>query len=130
VETYKQLSIFLENEPGTLRRVLEVFSAHAINVVANSVDNLTDCAVYRCVVSDPVKAAHLLGEAGTFVLETDVLGVTVDDTPGSLAAVAGKLAGAGVNIDYAYGSAGGGSGKKALLVLKPSDLEKAQAVLS
>jgi len=129
MEVYRQLSIFLENEPGTLERVLAVFAEHGINVIANSVDNLTDCAVYRCVVTSPLEAAHLLGAAGTFVLETDVLGVQVDNTPGSLGKIAGRLAEAKVNIDYAYGSAPG-DGAQALLILKPSDLKKAKAVLA
>src|SRR5690606_29638579 len=88
VQVYTQLSIFLENEPGTLKRLLEAFAERGINIIANSVDNSVDCAIYRCVVTDPVQAVHLLESAGTFVLENEVLGVTVDDTPGSLGRVA------------------------------------------
>ena len=46
------------------------------------------------VVSDPAKALFVFEEHGTLVVEDDVLMITGDNKPGSLAKVAHKLAAA------------------------------------
>ncbi len=130
MQVYRQLSIFLENEPGTLARVCDALAQAGINIVAHSVSDSIDYAVFRCVVSDPVKSVHLLESAGTFVLEEDVLGLTLDDRPGSLGRIAEKLAAAKINIHYAYGSAPAGGPGPALLILRSSDLQKTREILA
>ena len=98
MKTYKQLSVFLENEPGTLARVCTELAQNQIDVLAHSVADSIDYAVFRFIASDPVRAVHLLESAGTFVLETDVLGMTIDNTPGALGAIAQKLAKARITM--------------------------------
>ena len=129
MEVYRQLSVFLENEPGTLSRVCAALAEKKINILAHSVADSIDYAVFRCVVTDPSRAIHLLESAGVFVLETDVLGIPVDNKPGTLASIASKLAKAKVNIDYAYGSTSRERGGAALLILKTSNIKKTMAVL-
>ncbi len=124
----KQLSVFLENKPGVLARLCASFKEHHINIVALSVSDTVDHAVVRMVVSDPVKALHLLEERGVLVLETNVLAIKIPDRPGAMATVAEGLSNANVNIEYAYGTAGGGE-KGSVLIIRVSDLEKAQRVL-
>jgi hypothetical protein len=70
----------------------------------------------------------LLDEAGTLALETEVLMIETTSRPGVLAKIAERLAEAEVNIEYAY-LAGGRGTEKGLLVLRPSDVEKAKRVL-
>ena len=130
MKTYRQLSLFLANTPGTLRRVCEALAKEKINILAHSVGNSLDYAVFRCVVSDSVRAVHLLESAGVFLLENDVLGLSIDDKPGMLAPIAGKLADARLNIDYAYGSAAEQGAGAALLVLKTDDLERTRQALA
>jgi hypothetical protein len=125
---HKQLSVFLENEPGTLARVCHELAQKNIDVLAHSVADSIDYAVFRFIATDPVRAGHLLESAGTFVLETDVLGLRIDNKPGTLASIAQKLADAKINIEYAYGSASPNGGA-ALLVLKTNDLPKTMKIL-
>lgn len=129
MEIYKQLSVFLENEPGTLARVCSELSKKKVNILAHSVADSIDYAVFRCVVSNPVRAVHLLESAGVFVLETDVVGLNLDNKPGSLGAIASKLARARINIDYAYGSTSRATGGSALLILKTGNIKKTLQVL-
>jgi len=82
----------------------------------------------RMVVSDPTKALMLLGEAGVLALETDVLMIETENEPGVLAKIAERLAKAEINIEYAY-MASGAQSPKGLIVLRPSDVEKAQHAL-
>jgi len=70
----------------------------------------------------------LLGEAGVLAVETEVLMIETANEPGVLAKIAERLAEAEVNIEYAYLAGDRGSGK-GLIVLRPSDVEKAQTAL-
>lgn len=129
MKIHKQLSVFLENEPGTLARVCKELAQNQIDVLAHSVADSIDYAVFRFIPSDPVRAVHLLESAGTFVLETDILGMAIDNKPGTLAAIAGKMAKAKINIEYAYGSAPPDSVGSAFLVLKTDDLSRTMKIL-
>ena len=98
----KQLALFLENRPGMLARVCNALTAAKINIYAISTSDTVDHSVVRMVVSDPVKALFVFEEHGTLVVEDDVLMITGDNKPGSLANLAHKLAKAKINIEYAY----------------------------
>jgi hypothetical protein len=128
IETATQLAIFLANRPGALARVCEALANAKINVHALATSDTVDHSVVRMVVSDPTKALMLLGEAGVLALETEVLMIETASEPGALAKIAERLAEAEVNIEYAY-LAGGRGAEKGLIVLRPSDVEKAQAAL-
>jgi hypothetical protein len=128
IETATQLAIFLANRPGALARVCEALANAKINVHALATSDTVDHSVVRMVVSDPTKALMLLGEAGVLALETEVLMIETASEPGALAKIAERLAKAEINIEYAY-LAGGRGAEKGLIVLRPSDVEKAQAAL-
>ncbi len=125
----KQLALFLENRPGTLARVCDALSAAKINIYAISTSDTVDHSVVRMVVSDPVKALFIFEGHGTLVVEDDVLMITGDNKPGSLAGLAHKLARAKINIEYAY-CATPPDAKRGLLILRVSDAKKALKVLN
>ena len=124
----KQLSLFLQNKPGVLAGVCEDLAEARVNVLAISVADHVDHAVVRLVASPARKAIHILGNAGLLVVESDILAIDLRNQPAALAKLSRKLAQARVNIDYAYGSAGGGR-RASTLFLHVSDLKKAQAAL-
>ena len=122
----QQLSIFLKNEPGVLADVCEALAAGNVNIQAMSVSDTVDHAVVRLVVDQPQKAIHLLGDRGLLVVEAEVLALELSNTPGTLAHTARKLAQAGVNIEYAYGS---GDGDKCILIFRVSDTHRAEQAI-
>ena len=124
-----QLALFLENKPGTLARVCEELEKAKINIYAVSTSDTIDHSVVRMVVSDTRKALLIFEEHGTLVVENEVLMIEGNNQPGSLAKIAHKLAGAKVNIEYAYCATPPNS-KKGLLILRPSDCKKALKVLN
>lgn len=124
-----QLSVFLENKPGTLARMCDELAASDINILALSVGDTADYAVIRLVVSKPDEAAHLLGEAGNIVVENEVLVVELENRIGALGALSHKLSDAGINIDYAYCSVAP-EHSQGLLILRTSDPQKVMEVLS
>ena len=126
VET--QLSAFLDNRAGVLADLAADLGRHGICIRALTVANLVDHAVIRLVVTDPQKALHLLGDRGVLALTSEVLAIDMPDRAGALADIAHRLAGAGVNIEYAYGSGPAREGR-AVAYMHVSDLKKARAAL-
>jgi hypothetical protein len=128
MESATQLAVFLANRPGALARVCEALAQAEINIHALATSDTVDHSVVRMVVSDPTKALMLLGEAGVLALESDVLTIETENKPGVLATIAERLANAEVNIEYAY-LAADPKAAKGLIVLRLSDVEKAQRAL-
>ena len=129
IEMATQLAVFLSNRPGALSRVCEELARAGIDVHALAISDTADHSVVRMVVSDPTKALMLLGERGVLAIENDVLMIEAHPEPGTLATIADRLGNADVNIEYAYLASRVGS-ERGLMILRPSDVEKAQRVLS
>src|SRR5205823_4770422 len=128
IETATQLAVFLANRPGALGRVCEALANAGININALATSDTVDHTVVRMVVSESTKALMLFGESGVLALETEVLMIETANELGVLARIAERLAHADVNIEYVY-LAGGRGAENGLIVLRPSDIEKAQNVL-
>jgi hypothetical protein len=129
LETMTQLAVFLENRPGALARVCEALAKARINIHALTVSDTVDHSVVRMIVSDPTKALMLLGERGVLAFENDVLCIDAVNEMGVLGRIADALSRAEVNIEYAY-FATGGTSPKGIIVLRPSDVEKARQALA
>ncbi len=112
-----------------LARVCDALAAAGINIYAIATSDTVDHIVVRMVVSDPAKAMYVFEEHGTLVVEDDVLMITGDNKPGSLAKLAHTLARGKVNIEYAY-CATPPEAKKGLMILRVSDAKKAMKLLN
>lgn len=128
IETATQLAVFLGNRPGALSRLCNELAEAEINIHALTTSDTIDHAVVRMVVSDPTKALMILGERGVLALENDVLMIESNNQPGTLAAIAERLAKASINIEYAY-LASSAKSEQGLMILRPSNVEKAERAL-
>ena len=97
-----QLSVFLENKPGHLARILEILSEQGINIVTLMIADTSDFGVIRMLTSDSDKAAQVLRDHQFTCSVTDVLALEVDDKPGALYEVLNTVLEAGLNIEYMY----------------------------
>ncbi len=122
----KQLSIFLENKSGRLTEVTEVLGREGINLTAMSIADNSDFGILRCIVSEPDKAYTALKDAGFTVKVTDVIGMNVPNTPGSLAVVLDYLSKNNVFIEYLYSFS---NGNGANVIIRPSNLEECEKIL-
>jgi hypothetical protein len=129
MEPATQLAVFLSNRPGALARVCDALAKAEINIHALATSDTIDHSVVRMVVSDPTKALMLFGESGVLALENDVIMIEGDNAPGMLARIAERLATADVNIEYAY-LAASPKADRGLIILRPSDVAKAQRALA
>jgi hypothetical protein len=128
VKMVPQLSLFLENKPGTLAAVCDALAENKVNIYALSVSDAVDHAVVRMVVTHPKKAIHLLGERGVLVVERDVLLIEAKSQPGELAAIAHKLSEHKVNIEYGYTATAPGA-RKGVIVLRTDNMKRAARIL-
>jgi hypothetical protein len=128
METTKQVSVFLENKPGRLAKVLASLEREKINVTGLTVMDSHEHSVLRLVTSDIPKTTQVLRSLGTPYTETEVLLVELRNQPGALAHICEQLAAEHINIDYCYVSAGGRNGKT-LGVFKVSNTDKAMRLL-
>ncbi len=97
-----QLSVFLENRPGSLMEPLKVLAAADINLVSISLADTEQFGILRLVLKDWEYAKSVLEKDGWVVNVTDVVAVDVDDQPGGLVKMLAALAEAGINIEYMY----------------------------
>ena len=123
----KQLSVSVENRPGTLAHVARVLGNGKVNILAFLTSTLGAEGSVQVVVDNVNKAKKALEGAGLTYTESDVLYVELPNIPGALGNFAGKLAAKEINITSGYQTTVKGS-RKASVVLAVSDLEKAARV--
>ena len=97
-----QLSVFLENRPGSLMEPLKVLAAADINLVSISLADTEQFGILRLVLKDWEYAKSVLEKDGWVVNVSDVVAVDVDDQPGGLVKMLAVLTEAGINIEYMY----------------------------
>lgn len=126
-----QVSVFLDNHPGSLTEVIEKLDENQIRIFALSIADKGEFGLVRMITEDPTKTTRLLEEAEFNLakakknIEVAVVLITDKEHISRITKILGTN---GLNIDYAYSSAVHLDGKFAL-VLRVNDLEKAEAIL-
>ena len=121
----KQISVFLENKPGTLLEMTGVLAKENIDMRALSLSETKDFGIARFIADDVYKAASVLKEAGFINSLTPVVGVEIPDDVGGLDKVLRVLNEAKINVEYMYAFLGGESGHAYMLFRVGKDMEKA-----
>ncbi len=124
----KQISLFSENRSGKLASIASNLKNADVNIRAFTIAEAGDFGIVRMVVDKPDVAHNVLHDAGFTVSETSVLGIEMDDVPGSLSVIADVLGEHNINIDYAYAFVT--KSEMALLIVRVDDIKSALKVLS
>lgn len=124
----KQLSVFVQNEIGSLAGVTSVLKKNTINLRAIASFDTPEFAILRIVVDQPEKAKELLTENGFAVKVTEAVAVELEDKPGELDSMLHVIADARIGINYIY-SIVLRNGKAPLIILNTDDLAKTTTVL-
>ena len=125
----KQLSVFVENQPGRLAEVTDVLSKNDIDIRALSIADTTNFGILRLIVDHPARAESRLKEQGFTVSQTDVIGVGITDQPGGLAVALRILADEGITVEYMYAFVSTAE-KTAFVILRVENTAQAEQVLS
>ncbi|MEM2958851.1 MAG: ACT domain-containing protein [Candidatus Jordarchaeaceae archaeon] len=118
----KQISVFLQNRPGTLANLTKILLDKKINIRALTVADTSDYGIIRMIVDDPEKTLKVLKDSEYLVSETEVVAVEAQDKPGGLYEIASTLGEKKVNIEYLYTTLKKG---KAIMIIRVSDIEAA-----
>ncbi len=111
----KQLSVFLENQPGALSRPCRVLADAGINILTIALADTQQFGILRLVVHEWEQARKVLEKNGCAVKVNDVVAVEVPDRPGGLAEVLEIIEGAHVNVEYMYAFTAKSEGKGIML---------------
>ena len=123
----KQISVFLENKPGTLQHLTSVLASANINIRALSLADTKDFGIVRMLVNDVYAATTVLKDENFLASLTPVLVYAISDETGGLNKLLTKFAEANVNIEYMYAAPSADS--EAKMLIKTDDSVKAQAAL-
>ena len=125
----KQISVFVENKPGSMSAMTSVLAENDIDMRALSLAEASDFGIARLIVDDVFTAVQVLKEAGYVCSITKVLAVGIPDEPGALAKVISQLGENGINIEYIYAFSTT-KHNLAYMIFRVKDNEKATQVLS
>ncbi|MDR0913249.1 MAG: amino acid-binding protein [Methanobrevibacter sp.] len=98
----KQLSVFIENKEGRLKKTMDTLGKENINIRALSIADTTNFGILRLIVSEFEKAKAILEENKFVVNETDVIAIEIPDKPNGLSAVLNILDKKEINLEYLY----------------------------
>ncbi len=121
-----QISVFVENRPGQLKNLAEALADEGINIEAIMVPSGTDYGIVHLAVDRHEAALQVLESRAYRTYTSRVLDLALENEPGALAALADRLAGHDIDINYAYSAVSTGRGR---LILAVSDVERAARVL-
>ena len=125
----RQLSAFLENKPGAMTAILQLFKGNEINLRALTLSDAAEFGgILRIIVKEPDEVEELLRGSGYIVKNEPVLTITLEDDPGSLFEKMQLLSDAGINIEYTYAFAASAE-SEARVVFKTDKLELAEKLL-
>jgi hypothetical protein len=97
------LTIDIENTPGTLAQIAAAISDAGVNIAAATCVGPGERAEVHILVPHAEAARHLLAISHVPVTrEREVVVIDVEDRPGVLADLARRIADAGVNLDLVY----------------------------
>jgi hypothetical protein len=97
-----QVSIAVDNTPGSLYRATSILEKEQINIKAIMASSGLNPVQVHMIVDDPERAVNVLGMNGFTISTKEVIAVAAPDHPGGLNAILRSLIEAKVNIDAMY----------------------------
>ena len=124
----KQLSFMMPDRAGLLSEVATNLAGAKVNISNICAYGMQGEANFMLTADSNAKAKKALAPLGVEIKEYDVFVVEMQNKPGELQKVAKKIADAGINIIYMYGTTV--SGRSATCVFTTSDDAKAVKLIN
>ena len=126
-----QVSVYLDNRPGSLSEAMAQLDKNQIKVFALSIADAGEFGLVRMITEDPEKSTRVLEDVDYNLAKsrknTEVTAVFIGEE-NKISKITKILADGSINIEYAYSSAVHVNGKIAL-ILRASDIENAERIL-
>ena len=120
----KQISIFVENKEGRIKKAINTLAEANINIRALSIADTSKYGILRLIVSDNKKAIEALEKDGFVVKENEVLLISVPDEPNGLNSTLSVLDEKNINLEYLYALLSNKS-NEAIVIMRLENMEKA-----
>ena len=120
----KQISIFIENKEGRIKKAINSLAQENINIRALSIADTSKYGILRLIVSDNEKAIEALEIDGFVVKENEVIILSVPDEPNGLNSTLAVFDEENINLEYLYAFVSNKS-DEAIVVMRLEDMEKA-----
>ncbi|WP_462315279.1 amino acid-binding protein [Methanobrevibacter sp.] len=120
----KQISIFVENKEGRIKKAIDTLAKQDINIRALSIADTTKYGILRLIVSDNEKAIEALEKDGFIVKENEVIILAVPDKPNGLNSTLAVFDEKGINLEYLYAFVSSKT-DEAIVVMRLENMEKA-----
>lgn len=124
----QQVSVFVENQPGSIMRVTSGLTDAKINIRAIACFDGPEFAILRMVVDKPEEAKDYLTSKGFVVRLQKVISVELKDEKGNLNEMLKVLADGDISISYIYSFVIRGD-KAPVMVFNTDEYERAEEVL-
>jgi hypothetical protein len=119
----KQLSFMMRDRAGLLAEITTALAGAKVNISNICAYGMQGEANFMLTTDSNAKAKKALSPLGVEFKEYEVFAAEMPNKPGELQKVAKKLADAGINIIYMYGTTG--TGRAAMCIFTTSDDAKA-----
>ncbi len=128
----QQISVFLENKPGTLWEMTDLLGSGDIDLLALSIADTQSFGIVRMIVhSDQIELAmRLLKDAGYISRINHVICASVPDRPKGLSELLAIIDQAGLSVEYMYSFLRTNDAGKAHMILRMDDGQKAAQVFA
>ena len=125
----KQISIFVENKEGRIKKAIDTLARANINIRALSIADTSKYGILRLIVSDNEKAIEALEKDGFIVKENEVIILAVPDEPNGLNSTLSVFDEKGINLEYLYAFVSSKT-DEAIVVMRLENMEKAIEALN
>ena len=124
----KQLSLFVENTPGSISKVSRVLSENNLSISTLSLADTSEFGILRLLIKESDAAAKVLAGAGFVVKTADVLALTVPNRAGGLSEIFDILDRHNLSVEYMYSFLRAFIPGTAHLILRLDDGAKAEQI--
>ena len=122
------VTVIGKDKVGITAFVCNLLAQNNINIRALSLADTSEFGILRLIVDKPEEGKKILSEAGIVVRVTNVLSLTMEDTPGGMLGVLRLLAESGIGVEYMYAFAGKTDGE-AFMIIQTEEPEAAEGIL-
>jgi hypothetical protein len=123
----RQINFEMKNKVGALSGVNSALSDAKVNIKAICAYGMGNKAYFMLATNNNAKARRVLAKLKAKTKEDDVIAVEMPNRVGQLKKAASKIADAGINIQYMYGTVG--TGKTSVCIFKTANDKKALKAL-
>lgn len=125
----RELAFMAQDKAGLLNEISAELANAGVNIITVCAYSMEGNAHFMMVTSDNAKAAEVLKGKEYEVKDYEIVLYDLVNKVGAVADMTKKLADAGINMDYLYGTTGSAD-TPALMVLRSNNNAKAVELLS